>query len=535
LHAFLQTEVGPLYESARAYNNESGRHLSGSLAMNQHTGASNHSQSIVGAFSFGPFLLLPAQQLLLQEGTPVRIGSRALLILTALVENVGELVSKSELMARAWPNAVVEESNLKVHIAALRRALGDGQRGHRYLVTINGRGYSFVAPVEYSEQSVELSGELIGEPGAPSAQQGGPGQPACHLPVALTQPIGRADTVARLHEALSGHRLVTVLGPGGIGKTTVALCTAQACLHSYAGGARFVDLASIAGPGAFYTAIASALGLTLHRGDKLAPLVAHLQDRQMLIVLDTCEHVIEEAALFAEEVTRAAPNVVIMATSRQPLRASGEYLHRLPPLQSPPDAAGLTAAEALTFSAVRLFVERAAAGHQGYELNDEDAPIVAGICRSLDNIPLAIELVATRFDAFGLRGLSLLLNDGRRLLNQRRRTTLARHQTLGAALDWSYALLPEVERTILRRLSVCDGAFTLEAAAALAEDGEITPSDVIGGVVQLVEKSLLMADVSGTVTRYQLLHITRAYALQKLAESGELEAVAGKRSYLVAA
>jgi len=287
----------------------------------------------------------------------------------------------------------------------------------------------------------------------------------------------------------------------------------------------YVDLASLAEPGVFSAAVASALGLTVHFGDKLAALVAYLRDKQMLIVLDTCEHAIEEAAMFAEQVTRGAPNVVILATSRQPLRASGEGLHRLAPLQSPPDTAGLTAVEALKFPAVQLFVDRAAAGNQGFELSDEHAPIVADICRTLDGIPLAIELVASRFEAFGPRGLSLLLNDRRRLLNQSRRTTLARHRTLGATLDWSYEQLPKFERTILQRLSVFGSPFTLEAAGKLAEDGEITITDVIGGVDQLVEKSLLSADVSGTNTQYSLLHTTRAYAQQKLAESGELEAI----------
>jgi predicted ATPase/DNA-binding winged helix-turn-helix (wHTH) protein len=493
---------------------------SGLVAMNWHRGVSSHSWSLEGAFSFGPFLLLPGQQLLLEAGAPVRIGSRALLILTALVENVGELVSKTELMARGWPDAVVEEGNLKVHIAALRRALGDGQQGRRYLATINGRGYTFVAPVEYRDPKTQ------------GAQPGGPGQPAYHLPATLTRTIGRADETGRLRKELSRHRLVTVVGPGGIGKTTVALAIAQACFRDYADGVRFVDLASLADPGAFYAALASTLGLEAQCGNRLPALVAWLRDRRMLIVLDTCEHVIQEAALFAEQVTRAAPNVVIMATSRAPLRASGEYLHRLTPLQSPPDTAGLTAAEALTFPAVQLFVDRAAAGHPGFELSDEDAPLVAEICRSLDSLPLVIELVAARFAAFGLRGLSLLINDRCRLLNQRQRTTLTRHQTLGAVFDWSYELLPKVERTILRRLSVCESPLTLEAVAALAEDGEITVGDIIDGVDQLVEKSLLQADVSGAITRYRLLRTTRAYALQKLVESGELEAITRRHTRL---
>jgi len=481
-------------------------------AMNPRAADSTRSPGATGSFSFGPFRLIPGQQLLLEDGVPVHIGSRALLLLTALVENAGELVSKSDLIARAWPDAVVDESNLKVHIAALRRALGDGLRGNRYLATISGRGYIFVAPVEYVEQKV-------------SARRNGAAQAASRLPAIPTNTIGRTDAIERLGDALSRQRLVTVVGPGGIGKTAVALCTAQGARESYAHGVSFVDLGSVADPGAFSATVATALGLIIRSADKRPAILAHLRERQMLIVLDTCEHVIDEAALFVEQVMRGAPNVAIMATSRQSLRASGEYLHRLLPLPSPPDAIGLTASEALTFPAVQLFADRAATGQQGFALSDENAPIVGEICRSLDGLPLAIELVATRFDAFGLLGLSLLLDDSRRLLSQSRRTTLLRHRTLAGALEWSYELLPRVERTILRRLSLFASPFTLEAASALAEDGEITTSDVISGVAQLVEKSLLSADVSGSITRYRLLNTTRAYALQKLADGGELEAI----------
>ena len=480
--------------------------------MKPRTPASTRSSRVAGSFSFGPFRLLPGQQLLLEDGAPVHIGSRALLLLTTLVENAGELVSKRDLIARAWPDAVVDEGNLKVHIAALRRALGDGLGGNRYLATISGRGYTFVAPVEYVEQEV-------------SARRTGAAQDASRLPAIPTNTIGRADAIERLGDALSRQRLVTVVGPGGIGKTAVALCTAQGARDNYAHGVSFVDLGSIAEPGAFLATVSRALGLIVRSADKQSAIMAHLRERQMLIVLDTCEHVIDEAASFVEQVMRGAPNVVIMATSRQSLRASGEYLHRLLPLPSPPDADGLTASEALTFSAVQLFADRAAAGQQGFALSDENAPIVGEICRNLDGLPLAIELVATRFDAFGLYGLSFLLDDSRRLLNQSRRTTPLRHRTLAAALEWSYELLPRVERTILRRLALFASPFTLEAASALTKDGEITTSDVIGGVAQLVEKSLLSADVSGSITRYRLLNTTRAYALQKLAEGGELEEI----------
>jgi predicted ATPase/DNA-binding winged helix-turn-helix (wHTH) protein len=462
-------------------------------------------------FWFGPFRLLPAQQLLLEGEAPLRVGSRALEILAALVERPGELVSKGELIARAWPNTFVEESNLKVHVAVLRRALGEGQVGRRYVATVPGRGYRFVAPVEVSEQ------------GGPPAQRGTAASYAHNLPASLTRTIGRADTIETLVEKLARLRLVTLVGPGGIGKTTVALAVAQAVVANYDHGVWFVDLAPLQEPQFVPSALASVLGLTIHSENAVAALTASLRDKQTLLVLDSCEHVIDAAASLAEQIIRSAPRVQILATSRESLRAAGEHVYRLSPLESPPDSPGLTAAKALSFSSVQLFVERAAASLDGFELTDADAPVVAEICRKLEGVALAIELAATRIDAFAVRELSALLNDRFRLLNQGRRGALARHRSLAAALDWSYELLPEDERVVLRRLSVFAGTFTLDSAQAVAgNDG--AASGIIDGVASLVAKSLVSADVSGAVVYYRLLDTTRAYALHKLTESGELGA-----------
>jgi predicted ATPase/DNA-binding winged helix-turn-helix (wHTH) protein len=462
------------------------------------------------AVAFGPFRLFPAQQLLLEGETPVRLGSRAFEILTALVERPGELVSKEELIARVWPNTFVEEGNLKVHIAALRRALGDGQPGRRYLATVPGRGYRFVAPVEFFE----------------------PAQPSPHpcaakhthnLPASLPRAIGRADTIGALIGQLPHRRFITVVGAGGIGKTTVALTVAGALVADYEDGVRFVDLSPLSDPRFVPSALASALGLTIHSEDAVLGLIAFLRDKHMLVVLDSCEHVIEAAASLAEQVFDDAPGVHILATSREPLRAKGERVHRLSPLESPRSSSGLTAAEALAFPAVELFVERASASLDGFELSDATAPVVAEICHKLEGIALAIELAATRVDAFGLQELSSLLDDRFRLLKYGRRAALPRHQTLTAALDWSYEFLPEHERVVMRRISVFAGVFEFESAGAVVADSEIDVTDVIEGVANLVTKSLVSADVSGAVVQYRLLDTTRAYALQKLSESRELE------------
>jgi predicted ATPase len=249
-------------------------------------------------------------------------------------------------------------------------------------------------------------------------------------------------------------------------------------------------------------------------------LIAYLQDKQVLLVLDSCEHVIEAAAALAEQILDGAAAVRILATSREPLRAKGERVHRLSPLELPPSSSELTASEALAFPSVQLFVERAGAKLDGFELSNAHAPVVADICRKLEGMPLAIELAATRVDAFGVRQLSVLLDDRIRLLKYGRRAALPRHRTLTAALDWSYEFLPEDERALLRRLSVFTGTFTLDSASAVAADAE---TDVVEEVANLVAKSLVAADVGGAVVQYRLLDTTRAYAMQKLTESGEVE------------
>jgi predicted ATPase/DNA-binding winged helix-turn-helix (wHTH) protein len=469
--------------------------------------------------SFGPFRLFPARQLLLEADKPVRLGSRALDILVALVERRGDLVSKEELIARVWPDTFVEDGNLRVHMAALRRALGDGQAGTRFIATVPGRGYRFVSPTSIAHAS--------GPTPPPAAATT---EPAHNLPRPLTRLVGRADVVETLAAQLPLRRFITLVGPGGIGKTTVALAVAERVVGSYRDKAHFLDLAPLADPGLVPSALASALGMAVLSDNPIPELIAFLKAKHMLLVLDSCEHVIDAAAVLAQDLLKAAPGLHILATSREPLRAEGESVQRLPPLNLPPLAADLTAAEALGFPSVQLFVERAAASLEEFELSDANAPIVAEICRRLDGIALAIELAASRVDAFGVGGLAALLDDRFRLLMRGRRTSLPRHQTLAAALDWSYEALPEDERTVLRRLSVLVGDFTLEAANAIIAGDENASADVVGILADLVDKSLVSADVGGSVVDYRLLDTTRAYAREKLAASGEAERLARRHA-----
>jgi len=474
--------------------------------------------SAESSFSFGRFRLLPGQNILLEDEKPVHLGSRALGILTMLVEHAGELVSKDELTTRVWPDTFVEESSLRVHIAGLRRAIGDGQAGNRYVANIPGRGYRFVAPVAVSEETV------------PSASKTPTAAPTHNLPASLIRTIGREDVTSALSAGLPRRRFVTIVGPAGIGKTTVALAVANRLIATYRDGVRFVDLGHVTDPLRMPRLLAFVLGLATHSGNRTRELIAFLRHKKMLAVLDSCEHVVESVAALAVDLLKSAPGLNILATCREPLCAEGECVRRLTPLKVPPASRKLTATEALAFPAVQLFVERATECSDVFELTDVDAPIVVDICRKLDGIALAIELAAGRVDAFGVRELARLLNDRFRLLMRGRRTAARRHQTLSAALDWSYEVLPECERIILRRLAIFDSYFTLESAISVAADSKIANLDVVNALANLVTKSLVAADIGGDIVHYRLLETTRVYAHGKLAESADLEQTAERHA-----
>jgi len=466
------------------------------------------------AISFGPFRLIPEQRLLLEGERPVRLGSRAIDILIALSERAGEQVSKRDLMTRIWPDTTVVEANLAVHVAALRRALGDGQSGRRYIVNVPLRGYSFVAPVAVTDDRGSASPHIEAI------------IPPHNLPAHVTRLIGREEDVSKLVHQLPLHRLLTVAGAAGIGKTAVALAVAEELIPNYEHGVWLIDLAPVTDPLLVPTALASALRLEIRSDDPLPGLIAAVSDKRMLLVLDNCEHVIEAAAALVAGILRGARGVQILATSREPLRLEGECVRRLSPLASPPPSVKLNAAEALGFPAVQLFVERAAATATEFELNDPNASTIGEICRRLDGLPLAIELAAARVDTFGVAGLATRLDDRMRLLTWGRRAALLRHQTIGAALDWSYQLLSVDEQTIFRRLGIFPGSFTIEAAGAVAAGAEAGSLDIADTVASLVAKSLVTAEIGDGDARFRLLETMRAYALSKLAQSGEGDAVA---------
>lgn len=461
------------------------------------------------AVHFGPYRIYPGQRLILEADRPLRLGRRSMDILLILLEHAGDVVSKQQLIARVWPKSVVEDTNLRVHMAALRKALGDGQTGQRYIVTVAQRGYSFVAP--FSLESIEHSPEGVST------------EPRGHnLPVRRTRMIGRQALVDSVMTQLARQRFITLVGPGGIGKTTVALRVAEQLIGHYRDGIRLLDLAPVNDPLMITSHLAILLDLALHDGEPMGSLASFLRERQMLLVIDNCEHLLNAIAPLCESILRAAPHVHILATSRESLRAEGEFVQRLESLDCPPPIAVLDRTQALTFSALQLFVERAMASHDSFELSHDELPLVIEICRRLDGIPLAIELAAAQVGNLGLSGLLSQLQGSFRLLTHGCQITPGRHQTLRATLDWSFELLNACEQACLRRLGIFRGGFTLQSAVAVIVGEHIEPNVVFTSITQLVAKSLLNVEVGDEEVFYRLLDTTRSYALEKLDQAAEL-------------
>ncbi len=459
--------------------------------------------------AFGPFRLFPFERRLEKEGTLVPLGARALDLLIVLVEHAGEVVPNRTLLASAWRKVNVEESSLRFQIKNLRKALGENRSAPRYVTNIPGRGYCFAAPVDRMENA-----------DAPQSRGAWFGAKA-NLPAARTALIGRSDSVEAIRRELSLRRIVTIAGPAGIGKTTLAIAAAQALRESFAGAALFVDLAPIEDASLVASTLASALGLVLRAEEPVSEIMRLLHDKRLLIVLDNSEQVIGAAAELAHRILMETAEIYMIVTSREPLRIAGECVHRLAPLECPPVKADITANEAGAYAAVQLFVDRAAASVGGFSLTDEQAPSVAEICRRLDGIPFAIELAAARVEFFGITALAGRLDNMFALLTQGRRFALPRHQTLRATLDWGYNLLSPVEQTVLRRIAIFRTKFSLDSALAVVCDSTVSTEEIVDAMAALVAKSLLSAESAGETPLYRLLEATRLYAAEKLMASDE--------------
>jgi predicted ATPase len=345
----------------------------------------------------------------------------------------------------------------------------------------------------------------------------------------MTQLIGRDIELEEVLRLAADHRLVTLSGVGGIGKTRLSLEAAQHLLPRFADGIWLAELGSLANPEAVLVIVASAFGLTLSAGSVTPERVAAaLGGKQVLLVLDDCEHVIEGAARMVEVLLRYAPSVCVLTASREALLAPDEYVYQVPPLEVPAEDT-LAREDRLKAGAVQLFMARARDAEPQFS-PDKRVAAIAAICRRLDGIPLAIELAAARTSALGVEDLAARLDQHFKRLAGGGRTALARDQTVRATLDWSYELLPATERAVLRRLSVFAGSFTLEAASAVAAGGGIADSDVFDYVTNLVSKSLIAADAGRVVMHYRFLETTRAYAVEKLNEHGEFQELARRHA-----
>ncbi|MGR6617132.1 winged helix-turn-helix domain-containing protein [Pseudomonas rhodesiae] len=450
-----------------------------------------------GTLRFGAYVFHRQQRLVSKAGWPVPLGGRALDILAVLLEAPGQFIDKATLIERVWPCSVVEENNLRVHIAALRRAF-DGQR---YILNDPHRGYCFAAPVHGALPSVATP---------------------CHNLVArLTPVIGRDEVLGVLVRRLSGQRLMTLTGCAGVGKSTLALALAERVLPRYRDGVWWVDLATVQTPKAMLEQVAAVL--QLQAGSSAHELGRHLASRQLLLVLDGVDLLLVACRQWLRVLRELAPRVSVLISSREPLHLPGEWVLRVQRLAVPAPAALASVEQALACPAVQLFVARARAGQQGFELRLQDLAPLRDIVRRLDGIPLALELAAAQVDALGMRGVQAQLCKGLQVLTRGRRTAVERHQSLAAALDWTYQRLSLPERWLFLQLGLFKHAVNLPTLSALVAGTELEHADLAYLLTRLVNVSLLSVEPGPGLPRYRLLNCLRNYALMQLRDPRQVQ------------
>jgi predicted ATPase/DNA-binding winged helix-turn-helix (wHTH) protein len=449
---------------------------------------------------FGSFRVYAKAGRLEKNGVPVKVARSAIDILIHLLNHAGEIRSTSQLAAAAWPDKADHSGNIRAHIVQLRRLIEDDAARPRTITNIPGRGYRFIMPASQTAATVPRD--------VPQT-------------VGLTRIVGREDLIRATADKLLKRRFVTIVGIGGIGKTTIAHAVLALLRGSFSEASRFLDLGTVRDGTLLPTALASAFGLTVQSDDPISGLTSYLKNKRTLVVLDCCEHLVDELAPIVERLIREVPGLHILATSREPLRVRAENVSHIPPLAMPSPGENIGAAEAGRYPAVQLFVERAAASLGGFTLVDSDVPTISDICRKLDGLALAIELAAACVSVHGLKGLQRLIDNRFKLLMQGRRTANARHQTLRAMLDWSYDLLSPVEQAVLRRLAVFLGPWPLKAGLQVVSATGLSDAEAFQALGNLISKSLISVDKTAPVARYRLLDTTRSYARERLEDQGE--------------
>jgi predicted ATPase/DNA-binding winged helix-turn-helix (wHTH) protein len=464
------------------------------------------------SFRFDRFEIDTARRAVVVDGVPVKLGGRAFDVLAALLERRNRMVSKSELLDLVWANVVVEENTLQVHISALRKVLGP-----RAISTVPGRGYRFTA-VPIADSSAETSTSGSEPDRAAPGEHAVPGALAAQI--GRTPLIGRGGELAALRELMSREELVSIVGPSGIGKTRLALELISTDSHGQKQPAVLVEFAPVSDPSLVATTIAHAAGLAPPDASApVADLIAQLRTRSLLLVLDNCEHLIESVALTVGAIHGATESIRFLATSQEPLNIPGEHVFRLTPL-AVPESAHVPGAR--DYGAVALFESRARDADAKFALTPATLTGAIQICRGLDGIPLAIELAAARVRVLGVEGVQVRLADRFRLLIQGSRTALQKHKTLHAAVDWSYRLLSEPERSLFERLGTFAGGFSLEAAQRIGAGRDGDPWEVLDHLESLIDKSMVIVDGQER-PRYRLLETGRSFALERLRERGLLQ------------
>ena len=460
-----------------------------------------------GAVSFGPYLLRTNIRRLERDGVAVQLGDRAFDILCVLTEHAGKIVTNRDLVVRVWGKTVVGAGSLRFHINALRKVLAQDGTQTQYIKNVTRRGYMFIAPVRKA---------TLDSPGGPGTQRSELGR----IPKRPTDVIGRAAEIKEIAGLLSQSRFVTLVGSGGVGKTTVALELAYSLREQF-DLVCFVDVDTIKEPSWVARAVAAALGLVVSSASPVPSLIAYCRDKRVLLILDSCERVLEASATLSEQILDGCATVAVLATSQEALRADGERTYLLGPLCAPADVTQLSTEAALSYPAIELFIARARAALPQFQLTAENGTDIAAICRSVAGIPLAIELAAGRVGTLALPTIATLLNTQFALSWPGRRTAAERHRTLGGAIAWAIDLLNDAERAVLRRLAVFSAPFTLDAAQCVASGGDIPPAAVATALWNLVARSLVSSSCIDGSTHFWVLGVTRAFASRMLEESGE--------------